>query len=351
VDSLRFNWKTESPPTTVTIRERPDLSAAGLAAKGENLFWLVDSAVAGLWPGALGEPLESKAGHMVMEASEEEKRLSMLLEVLNALHRAGANRTWRMVAVGGGVSMDIAALAASLYNRGMHLTLVPTTLLGMVDACLGGKTGVNLAGAKNQVGTVFPAERVAVFTGFTSTLPERELRNGMAEAVKTSVIADRGIAELLLAEGLEALPEIVRRCLLAKAGVIGDDLHDRGRRQLLNLGHTLGHALEGHSGFDLCHGEAVSLGMLAAAWMAHRLEGGCMYAELSRTARELGLPCRLRRRVSADEVMGYLCRDKKTVDGGRRWILPMRWEDCRVRHLSAEEELPLLKGALEAISP
>jgi 3-dehydroquinate synthase len=247
--------------------------------------------------------------------------------------------------------MDIAALAASLYNRGLHLTLVPTTLLGMVDACLGGKTGVNLAGAKNKVGTVYPADRVAVFTDFVSTLPARELRNGTAEALKTSVIADRAIAGILARKDPDDLPEVVRRCLQAKARVIGEDLHDRGRRQLLNLGHTLGHALESHSGFDLGHGEAVALGMLAAAWMADRLEGGEMHRELSKAAAGLGLPLRLARRTGAGEIMEFLRHDKKATDGGRRWILPLGWEDCRIRRLPPGEELPLLRGALEAISP
>ncbi len=350
--SLSFTWNTGGFGTSAIVASRPDISLEMVAGEGETCFWVVDSRVADLWPKTLRDALAERGRSMVLEVSEEAKNIRVLTGMLEALHGAGAHRGWRVVAVGGGLTMDMAALAASLYNRGMHLTLVPTTLLGMVDACLGGKTGVNLRGVKNQLGTVYPAERVAVFTDFVSTLPAREVRNGLAEALKTSVIADGNIARLLCGDFEDRLPEVAERCLRAKASVIGDDLDDRGRRHLLNLGHTLGHALEGHSGFGLGHGEAVGLGMLAAAWMGARMEPESgMYAELQRIMRDLGLPTRLSGRVNAEEAMSFVRHDKKTVAGGRRWIIPLGWERCRVERLSPGAELEMLEGALEAISP
>lgn len=350
--SLSFTWRTGGIGTSAIVASRPELTLEMVAGDGETCFWVVDSRVAELWPGPLSDvPLSEDRG-MLLEASEKAKDLSVLTAILQRLHDAGAHRGWRMVAVGGGVSMDIAAMAASLYNRGMHLTLVPTTLLGMVDACLGGKTGVNLRGVKNQLGTVYPAERVAVFTDFVSTLPDREVRNGLAEALKTSVIADRRIAEQLSGDFRCKLPEMVERCLRAKASVIGEDLADRGRRHLLNLGHTLGHGLEAHSGFGLSHGEAVGLGMLAAAWMGGRMEPESrMRPQLEGLMEQLGLPTRLSDRLDAEDVMDFVRRDKKTVAGGRRWVIPLDWERCRIERLAPGVELEMVEGALESVSP
>jgi 3-dehydroquinate synthetase len=352
VRSLSFTWQNRDRGTSVIVGSRPDLSPEMVAGEGETRFWVVDSRLADLWPEPLGEALSSGGRSFVFEASEQSKSMSVLEGLLRALAEAGAHRGWRMVAAGGGITMDVAALAASLYNRGMHLTLAPTTLLGMVDACLGGKTGINLGGVKNQVGTIYPAERVAVFTDFVTTLPDKEVRNGLAEALKMAVIADRRLAGLL-SEGFRSrLPEIVERCLRAKASVIGDDLADRGRRHLLNLGHTLGHALEGHSGFGLGHGEAVGLGMLAAAWMGGRMEPGSgMLPRLREIMEDLGLPTRLSAGVTAGEIMEYVRHDKKTVSGGRRWIIPLDWERCRIERLSPGAEREMVEGALEAISP
>jgi 3-dehydroquinate synthetase len=351
--SLSFSWRSPDMGTSVIVASRPDLSSEMVAGEDESRFWVVDARVAQLWPEPLGRALpDGGLDTFLLKASEETKSTGTLLEILRALGASGAHRGWRMVAVGGGVTMDIAAMAASLYNRGMHLTLVPTTLLGMVDACLGGKTGLNMDGAKNQLGTLYPADRVAVFTGFTTTLHRRELRNGLSEALKTAVVADRGIADILAGDFRDRLPEMVERCLRAKASVIGEDLQDRGRRQLLNLGHTLGHALESASGFDLNHGEAVALGMLAAARMADRTGADePMYREIADLLRKLGLPVRLERAMAAPEVMEYVRRDKKTVSGGRRWVLPMGWERCRIERLSPSAELSLLEDALKAISP
>lgn len=350
--SLSFSWETGGVGTSAIVAAKPDLSPEMVARDGETCFWVVDSRVSLLWKELFSEQVSDPSLLLEIGADESAKTLAGLEKVLHRLHSANANRDWRMVAAGGGITMDMAAMAASLYRRGMNLTLVPTTLLGMVDACLGGKTGVNLHGAKNQLGTVYPAQRVAVFTGFLSTLSKREFRNGSAEALKTAVIADREIADILLRGDPGELPELVERCLRAKAGVIGNDLADRGRRRLLNLGHTLGHAIESQSQFSLSHGEAVALGMVGAAWMAGRRGSeNRMDIAIAEALQRLGLPTRLPSPLTADRVMGFLRRDKKTSADGRSWVLPMDWEDCRVEKISPGLELGLVEGALEAISP
>jgi 3-dehydroquinate synthase len=233
--------------------------------------------------------------------------------------------------------------------------LIPTTLLCMVDACLGGKTGVNQSGAKNQIGTFYPARRIAVYPPFLRTLPEREFRSGLAEVIKTAVIGDRSIGQLLeealgtrISEG--SITEIIKKCLAVKGSVVRSDLFDTGSRMVLNMGHTAGHALESASGFQLTHGEAVGLGMLVEAAMASELGGK---RELPAEIRELllmaGLPCSIGNDRSLDDVRDLIAYDKKTMTDGRIWALPFDWGDCRLTRLTPDEEGKVLSRAMDIL--
>lgn len=207
-------------------------------------------------------------GTLWVPTCEATKRLETLAPWLETWASLPLHREAVLVAVGGGVLSDMAGLAASLFLRGIAWHCWPTTLLSQVDAGLGGKTAVNLPSGKNLAGAFHPPERMVVCTDFLATLPERHLQAGAWELFKMALIS----GDLEWATGLltTARPgvEDLRRSLLLKGGVVHRDLREQGERKLLNLGHTLGHALESGSGFRLLHGEAVGLGTLAACLLA-----------------------------------------------------------------------------------
>ena len=233
---------------------------------------------------------------------EPAKTIAVLERLWRGL-RIGRDGT--IVGLGGGCTTDLAGFAAATYMRGVPWVAVPTTLVGQVDAAIGGKTAVDLPGGKNLVGAFHWPARVVIDPGTLETLPEAELRNGMAEAVKTGLLMDHPVWELPLAE-------LVRRCASFKAAVCLADPHDLGPRKMLNLGHTFGHALEAAAGYDLPHGQAVALGMVAAL----RLSGNG--AALAVVRRELD-PQPVR--VDREAAWAALARDKKTVGGAPRLVL------------------------------
>lgn len=219
--------------------------------------------------------------------------------------RFAIGRDGSVVALGGGSTTDVAGLAAATYMRGVAWTAVPTTLVGQVDAGIGGKTAIDLPGAKNVVGAFHWPERVVCDPSLLTTLPESERRNGLAEVVKTGLLAG-----LPLWERSEV--EQVRSCAAFKAGVCLGDPYDRGPRNQLNLGHTFAHALEAAAGYALPHGRAVALGLLAAL----RLSG---LEDEARTVRKVLAPEPVA--VDADVAWAALARDKKAERGAPRLVL------------------------------
>ena len=210
-----------------------------------------------------------------VKAGESAKGWSSAEEIMGAALKAGLGRDGLFIGVGGGVVTDLVSFAASVYMRGARLALAPTTLLGMADAAVGGKTGFDLFGLKNLVGTFRPADGVHMGTDALATLPKREWLSGLAEVIKTAIIGDEDLLDLLEArrEPLAAgptnpetallLPDIVSRCVAVKGRIVEADPTETGTaRALLNLGHTFGHALESSAGLGaLTHGEAVAWGM------------------------------------------------------------------------------------------
>lgn len=178
---------------------------------------------------------------------------------------AKMDRNSALIALGGGVTTDLGGFVASTYLRGIPLILIPTTLLGMVDASVGGKNGVNTACGKNLIGTFYQSELILIDPECLATLPAAQMRSGKAEIIKYALTLD---PELLSCETLE---EKIRRCVALKTDIVSEDPHDRGRRHILNFGHTVGHALEAVSEFTLAHGDAVAVGMLIEALMSVEL--------------------------------------------------------------------------------
>ena len=233
----------------------------------------------------------------------EQAKSIAVLERLWRAFRVGRDGT--IVGLGGGCTTDLAGFAAATYMRGIAWVAVPTTLVGQVDAAIGGKTAVDLPGGKNLVGAFHWPSRVVIDPCALETLPEAEERNGMAEAVKTGLLMGDAVWERPTAD-------LVRRCAAFKAAVCLADPHDRGPRNQLNLGHTFAHALEAAAGYDLPHGQAVALGMVAAL----RLSGND--TALADVRRELD-PQPVR--VDRDIAWEALTRDKKTVGGVPRLVL------------------------------
>lgn len=267
---------------------------------------------------------------VVLPAGERHKHLGSVERILRCALAASADRKSLLVGLGGGVVTDITGFAAACYMRGIRWVGVPTTLLAMVDASVGGKTGVDLEQAKNAVGAFWQPSGVLLDTALEATEPARGYVSALAEVVKTALIGDPVLLELLESElaGVKArspelVAEMVRRSVRVKARVVGLDERESGPRALLNLGHTLGHALESHAGFErLTHGEAVSLGLVAALRVGEAL-GETPKSLTERAVRLLGavgLPVDLAREPVA-EAAKLIGLDKKRSGSNVRFVI------------------------------
>jgi 5-deoxy-5-amino-3-dehydroquinate synthase len=256
---------------------------------------------------------ERSVVHCPMGEGEAHKTLATVESLCRSFAQAGLTRTDCVVAVGGGIVTDVAGFAAASYHRGVPLVNGPTTLLGMVDAAIGGKTGVNLPEGKNLVGAFWQPAAVLCDLAALDTLPERELRCGQGEMAKYHFLVD---------EDLLAMPltERVARCVAIKAGVVGGDERERpgaSGRAVLNYGHTLAHALETAGDHDLLHGEAVAIGLVYAAELAAEL-GRIDQARVGQhrdVVAHYGLDGTLPPGQDAQRLMDLMARDKKALDG------------------------------------
>jgi 3-dehydroquinate synthase len=272
----------------------------------------------------------SELATTVLPDGEQHKTMATVGRVLDALVAARYGRDCVIVALGGGVVGDVAGFAAAVYQRGVDFIQVPTTLLAQVDSAVGGKTGVNHPGGKNLLGAFHQPVCVLADTDTLRTLPDRELAAGLAEVVKYGLIADATLfdwlekqAENLLRRDPAALGHIVRRSCELKAEVVGQDERERGRRALLNLGHTFGHAIELQAGYgEWLHGEAVAAGTCMAAEFSARhgtLDAGVV-ERIRQLFRRLQLPVNP---PPADpgEFLAAMGMDKKVVAGQIRLVL------------------------------
>lgn len=267
--------------------------------------------------------------YVVLPAGEREKTLRRAEELYGVLYDRGIRRSDTVVALGGGVIGDLTGFVAATYQRGVRFVQVPTTLLAQVDASVGGKVAVDFRAGKNYVGSFYQPHLVFVALQTLTTLPERELRSGAAEVAKHGLLA--GGDALLRVERLASAPlaaariteTLVVSSIRFKVGVVEEDEREGGRRAVLNLGHTIGHALEAATGFArYSHGEAVALGLRAAVWLSQRVcglgdgEADRAYALLD----GLGLPSRVEG-VRADEVCALVGKDKKAGNEGVGYVL------------------------------
>ncbi len=287
-----------------------------------------------------------------LRAGEACKNLTELERTVEWLAARGYDRRTTVVGIGGGAATDHAGFAAAVYLRGVPFALCPTTLLAMVDASVGGKTGVDLAAGKNLVGAFHQPRAVIADVGFLETLPLRERNAGLAEVVKCGFIADALLLDTIERAEVPLSPALIVECILravrVKAEVVASDETEGGRRAILNFGHTVGHALEAASGYGLLHGEAVALGMVAALDVGAALGvGPAALAARARTVlHRLGLPVDYERRLD-DEVMVRLSVDKKRRGGVIRFVFCPAAGETRLRDVSPQELAEILRASGE----
>lgn len=299
---------------------------------------VTDETVAGHYLGHVNAALGAEEIHadaIVLPPGEATKSFAHLEEVCGRLIALGVERGDTILALGGGVIGDLAGFAAATLHRGIAFIQIPTTLLAQVDSSVGGKTGINLGQGKNLVGAFHQPKLVLADIRTLASLSGRDYLSGYAEVVKYGALGDAAFFDWLTArdQAVKArdpafLIEAVRRSCLAKAAIVAEDEKERGRRALLNLGHTFGHAFEACAGYDgrVLHGEAVAVGMGLAFDLSARLgHADTRAAEALRAhLRAVGLPAEpgdLGVDFDLDDVMAAMARDKKTVDGALTFIL------------------------------
>jgi 3-dehydroquinate synthase len=268
---------------------------------------------------------------LVFPQGEQSKTRATWNQLTDQLLEAGIGRDAAIVALGGGVTGDLAGFVAATYLRGIPYVQVPTTLLSMLDSSVGGKVGVDTEFGKNQVGAFYPPVLVVADPLTLMSLPDRDYRSGLSEAIKHGLIADREYFEWISGKGREirarqpgALTQLVQRSMEIKAGVVSQDERERGRRAILNAGHTVGHAIETASGFQILHGESVSIGLVIECRLGEQMgitEPGTGNT-IGRVLERFGLPIKLPSSIGPQSVLEAMVMDKKNRARAIHFSLP-----------------------------
>ena len=210
-------------------------------------------------------PILKNIPYFLFDAKEANKNISYFNEIINFFQKENINREFYIICFGGGITTDIGAFAASTYMRGCKLLLIPTTFLAMIDAAIGGKTAINFNQIKNNVGSFYPADVVIINQDFLTTLPEAEILNGWAECLKVALIDGGDLYEKLFLKRQQIEQSILQEAIKIKVDICNEDLYDNKRRQLLNLGHSVGHIIEVVSDYSISHGISVAIGIKVIA--------------------------------------------------------------------------------------
>ncbi|MGI4828920.1 MAG: 3-dehydroquinate synthase [Janthinobacterium lividum] len=335
------------------IGEQLDTLLEGRLASGKaRLFVITSPEIEPLWAGALLDGLMMPGSlHrppvLLLPSGESHKRLASVEHLAEQLAMHGADRDSVLLALGGGIIGDLTGFLAAIYMRGIRYVQVPTTLLAQVDSSVGGKTGANLLAGKNLIGAFHHPLAVYADIDTLRTLPAAELRAGLQEAIKAGIIRDRALFDYLdthrasiLRGDPEALLHVVAESVRVKAEVVGADEREGGLRMILNLGHTLGHAIETATGYThLLHGEAVAWGMLAATHIAE--QRGALHAADATRIREIIAAFGPLRPFTADpdHLVALTAKDKKHRGGTRSFVLPAGIGAAVIVHDVTEREL------------
>ena len=321
-----------------------------------RVFVLTSAPIWALWGEALQASFAEAPVVLFLEPGEKYKTLGSAERLLRQMARAAGDRGSLLIAFGGGIVGDVGGFLAAIYMRGIPYIQVPTTFLAQVDSSVGGKTGVNLPEGKNLVGSFNHPLAVFADIALLGTLPDRELRAGLMESVKAGIIRDRTLVRFMeehvnevLGRQAKALEKVIAASIRMKAGVVARDERENGLRMILNLGHTVGHALEQVTGYQtLLHGEAVGWGMVAALYLA-RKRGTIsrpQFERLESLIHSYGpLPAL---KLRASKVVAATGGDKKNVGGVRRFVLPVGIGDAGVVEDVTAAELEAAVGYMLA---
>jgi 3-dehydroquinate synthase len=303
-----------------------------------RVFVLTSAPIWALWGHCVLHSFSEAPTVLFLEPGEKFKTLASVEKLLRQMAQAGGDRGSLLIAFGGGIVGDVGGFLAAIFMRGIAYVQVPTTFLAQVDSSVGGKTGVNLAEGKNLVGSFHHPLAVFADIDVLGTLPDRELRAGLMESVKAGIIHDRTLVRFMeehrydiLRRDPKSLEKVISSSIRMKAGVVNKDERENGLRMILNLGHTVGHALEQATGYKtLLHGEAVGWGMIAALYLG-RKRGTISTQQFDRLERLIHLygplpPLKLK----AKRVVAATGGDKKNVGGIRRFVLPIGIGDAGV---------------------
>ena len=311
-----------------------------------SVFILTDENIAPFWLPEVCEWLHCpEAIEVIIKPGEQQKDLRTIQRIWNKLLKHNADRHSLLINLGGGVISDMGGFAASCFKRGIDFINIPTTLLAMVDASVGGKTGVDFGGYKNQIGSYAEPKAVLLNTMFLSTLPEREILSGLAEMLKYGFIADSDLLQV----DLENYESFIQSAAEIKKKIVAEDPFEQGKRKILNFGHTIGHAIESHrltGESPLLHGEAVALGMWCALWLSVQKLG---LDEMVLRDYEKKLPMLLSEaqvvvcEQDIEDIMKKLVHDKKSRDGKPQFVL---LEDLGKPVCDIEMEPDMIREAL-----
>jgi 3-dehydroquinate synthase len=303
-----------------------------------RVFVLTSAPIWALWGDAFSASFAEPPITLFLAPGESHKTLASVEKLLRQMARAGGDRGSLLIAFGGGIVGDVGGFLAAIYMRGIPYIQVPTTFLAQVDSSVGGKTGVNLPEGKNLVGSFHQPRAVFADIDVLGTLPDRELRAGLMESVKAGIIRDRTLVRFMeehvdqiLGRNPKALEKVIAASIRMKAGVVNKDEREGGLRMILNLGHTVGHALEQATGYrTLLHGEAIGWGMIAALYLG-RKRGTISSQQFARLESLIHLygPLPLLK-IRPSKIVAATGSDKKNVGGVRRFVLPVGIGDAGV---------------------
>ncbi len=275
----------------------------------------------------LKNELKTEPISLTIPPGEENKTLESVQKLLIDMMDAGLDRKSLVLNLGGGIVTDTGGFVASIFKRGIPFIHIPTTLLGMVDASIGGKNGVNLAGAKNQIGVIVPPEKILIDNRYLATLPEDEYLSGYAEMLKHGLIADMNYYNELIhsTPHSDSIIDLIKKSVKIKHNIVTKDPKEKGLRKILNFGHTLGHAIESYSyekDLPLSHGHSVALGMILASYLSH-LKFNLEFTFVNGLKNELlqTYPVPKWDKQDVKQILSYLKHDKKNVSGEVLFVL------------------------------
>lgn len=338
---------THSPYEVVIGKDLKDEALSFLPEQTRKVVLLWDESVKSRYVAELGNAIEATGREVMavsLEGGESAKTLSSFEKITSILVEFNLSRSDILVGIGGGTVMDLAGFIASTYKRGIGLIQIPTTLLAASDASVGGKNALDLGSAKNVIGTFYQPSLVLIDTKFFDTLSDGIYSEGCAEIIKYGFIGDAKLVSMLEEKSLlknrndeQYVIDVLRRCIKIKAEIVSKDERDEGIRNVLNFGHTLGHAIEAESNYNIHHGEAVAMGMVLITQVAEKkgiAEQGTL-AKLISILTSHGLQWRCPYNINA--LVKHVNNDKKLKGGKVTLVLPERAGDCILVNVSMDE--------------